>query len=181
MRKRSLQNILFIFFVTSMIVIQGCSSDETENRCIPPPERFNEKDLIGTWRHGLPQAEDQIIIREDGYYKQIIHYEGLDGSFDYESDWQSWWLEFREDGIPYLHLVGMRMCIIWILQDCEMVGVGDGLVDDFCHDELVHLPSNEGVLMVHGMYEDSEGNSKGIALVPFAIHETVGYYSFVEP
>ena len=158
-----------------MIVIQSCSSNDRGNRCTPPPEGFRENDLIGTWHHGLPGDEDQLTFREDGYYKQIIHYEGLDGIFDYESDWQRWWIEFREDGIPYLHLEGMRMCIIWILQDCEMVGVGEGRVIDFCYDELVHLPSNEGVLMVLG------SKSGDIHLVPFAIHETVGYYSFVEP
>jgi hypothetical protein len=89
------------------------------NMCTPPPEGFSEQDLVGTWEGRSIGISDTLIIREDGTYKQIIHinYE-TEPDIDYETDWQPWRLEYV-DGIPYLHLEGMRLCAINTNLSCE--------------------------------------------------------------
>ena len=63
---------------------------------------------------------------------------------DYQSDWQSWALDYSEAGIAYLHLTGMRFCGVNPDIPCE---IRDGGGYDFCEDR--YLPMNgEGVLIV---------------------------------
>lgn len=122
-----------------------------ENQCLsalPPPD-FSEADLVGTWWAGYassPKRSDTLSIREDGTYKQIIHLDVPD--VDYESDWQPWWLEYHESGIPYLHLKGMRFCAINPSFNCDEP-TGHTVWYDFCEDKSIAI-DNEGILIVLG-------------------------------
>jgi hypothetical protein len=116
--------------------------------CTPPPRTFSQADLIGTWEAGVPRQRDTLIIREDGTYKQLVHIEYTNlPPVDFESDWQAWWLEERENRIPYLHLQGMRRCGFNPEISCNRVG-GDG--HDFCRNARVSM-DNEGILLVLGV------------------------------
>lgn len=113
--------------------------------------------MVGTWtagwsRFGIP--DDTLIIREDGTYKQILDLPNTEGPpFKYESDWQPWRLEYGENGLPYLHMTGMRLCAYtggYI--GCDVVGGGDSPKAqwyDSCKETWVHMPG-EGVLIVMG-------------------------------
>lgn len=104
-------------------------------KCQPPPESFQESDLVGTW----VAKYDTLILKEDGTYKQI--YDNPQTGDHYESDWQEWWVEYRESGIPYLHLKGMKPD-----------GIGespDSSWRDFCEDRTVEV-HGEMILLVIG-------------------------------
>ena len=116
--------------------------------CTSPPRTFSQADLIGTWEAGVPRQRDTLIIREDGTYKQLVHIEYTNlPSVDFESDWQAWWLEERESGIPYLHLQGMRQCGLNPEISCDQIGGGG---HDFCRNAQVPM-DNEGILLVLGV------------------------------
>lgn len=105
-----------------------------------------ETDLIGTWEYGFPGDSDTLMIRADHTYKQFI-YRGPSQYYDkvaYESDWQSWWVEYKADGIPYLHLSGMRLCGGERYLSCSQPGA---VGYDFCSQQSVEV-KNEGVLMI---------------------------------
>lgn len=113
--------------------------------CSPLPEGFTKDDLVGTWMAGSPDQSDTLIIKTDSTYKQIIHLEFADKSIvDYESEWQSWRVEYSEDNIGYLHLEGFRFCGMNAGISCE-TREGDG--HDFCRDERIKM-LNEGILLV---------------------------------
>ncbi len=101
---------------------------------------------MGTWFAGNPDHSDTLIIRNDGSYKQIVHIKFPKQSpLEYESDWQPWHLESKEN-IVYLHLDGMSFCGMNSEISCN-VRSGGGY--DFCRDE--YLPMNdEGILLVLG-------------------------------
>jgi len=114
-------------------------------RCSPPIGNFSEANWVGTWMAGTPDQVDTLIVRADGTYKQIVHIEFPNRSpIDYESDWQPWHLEYSNNKIPYLHLIGMRFCGMNVAIPCD---VHNGAGYDFCQDE--YLPMNgEGILIV---------------------------------
>jgi hypothetical protein len=117
------------------------------NRCASykPPVGF-ERDLTGTWEAGSPENSDTLVLRSDHEYKQSIHRVGNQyySEMNYESDWQSWWIEYRANGIPCLHLSGMRLCGLDPRLSCATSG-GNGY--DFCSDEFVPM-KNEGILLI---------------------------------
>ncbi len=111
--------------------------------CTPPPG-FNKSDLIGTWRSG---NSDTFTIREDGKYRQKIR---IDKPFtDYESDWLPWYIELSNNGIPYLHLTGMRLCAYYSGISCSQVGGEESLWLDPCENKWVKM-QNEGILIIRG-------------------------------
>lgn len=125
--------------------------------CPHLPESFKEADLIGTWvaeyRGGL--ATDTLMLRDDGKYKQI--YDAPEGHFHYESDWQTWWVEFRKVGYLWLHMEGMRRCDDFP-EVCRQAGGGTQRgTYDYC--EYVDVPQqNEVILVVTGVkYETPRG------------------------
>lgn len=136
------------------ILLCACAVSQSDG-CIPPPQGFSGADLAGTWVAGLSWRKDTLVIRENGTYKQSIHIgqytEAL--PFDYESDWQSWRLEYDQGGMPYLHLDGMRLCAYsGGYVDCEVVGGGDtpeAKWYDFCKKQWIQMPG-EGVLIIQG-------------------------------
>jgi len=152
--------------------------------CPPPPEGFSKADLVGTWEAGVPDQRDTLVIREDGTYKQSIHIEFTSlPPLDYESDWQPWWLEERENGIPYLHLEGMRLCAFNPGLSCDQAG-GDG--HDFCRNEQIRM-ENEGILLVMGvpkprinLYGGTDA-PRGISLIFPAGSENSWAYDLKEP
>jgi hypothetical protein len=155
---------IFIMFLGAcgLIHIKG------DSECTLPPEEFSEDDLVGIWKAGRPERNDTLIISENGKYKQIIHVE-MD-SFDYESAWHSWWVEYNESGIPYLHLEEMRMCVYFTGVDCNQSGSAEIFWYDFCLDELVQTP-DEGVLMILGVPEKFSQPPRGIELISFQGHD----------
>ena len=174
------QIVLLIALFSFWGLLIGCAEKQNgETGCIPPPETFTEKDLVGTWRYGLDDSNDTLIIREDGTYKQIIHKESQ--SFDYESEWLPWWVEYMDIGIPYLHLEGMRLCVVWGALDCETVGGGEGKWIDYCYDRSVEL-INEGVLTITGVQPRFTQPPRGFHLAPFdKSYDGVSPYYLVEP
>ena len=164
-----------------IVLLYACNSNQNDDGegCTPPPVSFSESDLIGTWVSRTLDDSDTIILREDGQYKQIIHKETP--AFDDESGWQPWWIEHTENGIPHLHLEGMRMCVYWSHKDCNQQGGGETRWYDFCQDEWIQTP-DDGVLMVLGVPDRFTQPSRGIELVAFKIH-TIGvtYYQLQEP
>lgn len=155
---------LVYVIIASAIVIFACSSESEQSKCTPVPEKFSEKDLVGTWFAGSvsdPVRNDTLIIRDNGTYKQIIHI----GTplFDYESEWLSWWLEYGENGIAYLHLEEMRLCAYWPSMDCQELGGGDIYWYDFCQEQWLQTP-NEGIIMVLGIPKRFTQTPRGIDL-----------------
>jgi hypothetical protein len=129
------------------------TSSRSDQGCLSPPKNFSESDLIGTWV-SLGHNQDTLIIRDDGKYKQIIHIEYIDiPDVDFESDWQSWWLEENSaDGVPYLHLERMNLCAAFPnLSDCEHTGGTEKDWNNFCSLSHTRVQSNgEGILAVMG-------------------------------
>src|SRR5512143_1091071 len=80
----------------------------TTANCPALPENFKESDLIGTWTASYTLDTDTLVLREDGKYKQI--YDNPKADFHFESDWQTWWVEYRDVGYLWLHMEGMRRC-----------------------------------------------------------------------
>jgi hypothetical protein len=130
------------------------------SQCPRPPQGFTSADLVGTWANNDIDNSDTLTIRADGKYKQVIHINyTTEPDVDYESDWHSWRLEYK-DGIPYLHLEGMRLCAINPELSCDHPG-GRGGFYDFCRDEAVTM-DNEGILLVLGVskYNQSPGDHR---------------------
>ncbi len=83
----------------------GFSGCEVENSIAP--RDIQEQELVGVWegRYGL--GVDHIIIRGDGYFRQIYKDTYREG-YSYETPWNPWWLERLPDGRVWLHLQGAR-------------------------------------------------------------------------
>ncbi len=118
---------------------------EEVSRCSPPSATFSEETLAGTWIAGSSGHMDTLIIKTDGTYKQVVHVDLAEGPpIDYESDWQTWYLEYSKDNIPYIHLTGYRFCGMNTDIPCN---VRDGDGHDFCRNEYVPM-NGEGILIV---------------------------------
>ena len=138
--------LILMFFLA--YCLSDCSvldQNSEANTCPPPPVGFTAADLVGTWASG---NEDKLILRADGTYKQIMHV-STHPPFNYESDWLPWSMTYSKDGMPYLHLKDMRLCVYWDVIDCQQVGGGKTVWYDFCEKEAVQMPG-EGILMVIG-------------------------------
>src|SRR5271157_5857224 len=136
------QKILKFLFLIIPMALAMCSCDG-RTPCIPPPKGFSEKDLVGTWSAGLNQ--DTLIIKSDGTYRQIVHH--IDPNIDYTSGWQRWWLEYHQDGIPYLYLEGMSLCGEDPSWNCSQVA---NYGDDSCNNHHISVENGE-VLLVLGV------------------------------
>jgi hypothetical protein len=148
--------------------------ETTSSSCTPPPGDFVEADLVGTWvAHNL-DSTDTLILRDDRMYKQIIHIDRpSEPPFAFESEWQSWDVEYAEGGPPYLHLPGMRLCVSDTLPDPSCVKVGGGERDSSAYNENFHydfcrgapmLMIEEGILLITGIPERFEQPPRGIRL-----------------
>lgn len=124
--------VVFIGIITacSCLSISKLTSNEDNIEtpaCPAPPTNFSESDLVGTWIGKYFGNVEKLIIRSDGTYKQIYS----DGTLNFESDWQKWYMEYDPNGHVRLHLAGMRRC--------------DGL-DSVCNDPGGGLPVGEAAL-----------------------------------
>lgn len=166
-----------------LIFFSACDSNQEERGsiCTPPPEEFLIEDLVGTWYTGYISRNETLIINENGFYKQIIHIEYTEKpDFDYESEWQPWWVEYTDIDIPYLHLEGMRLCVYEPSLDCEQIGGGEKHWIDDCRNERIQTPG-EGVLIVRGVAENFIQPQRGFKLVSFRIHSIdVTVYRLIE-
>ena len=120
------------------------ASEQTDG-CLLVPTVISEKDLIGTWKAGVPDHSDTLIIKSDGTYKQIVSVVFTDGqTIDYESDWHNWYIELSNKGITYLHLKNYAFCGMNADISCNTRN-GGGY--DFCEDERL-IMEGEGILLV---------------------------------
>ena len=132
--------ILVTFYLAACI-----PGSNLDSKCEPPPSEILASDLAGTWtKKKLDLRTDTLVIREDGTYQQTIHL-SPDGR-DYQSDWLPWYLEY-EDGIPYLHMVGLALCAYIPEIECEAISTEYTLFD-FCKKHSVKVPAGEGILIV---------------------------------
>lgn len=143
--------IVGIFCVCILYVyLRACELDRQWEQdraalCSPFAWDFSEADLAGTWVSGFSGHWDTLYIRTDGTYRQVVHIELTEGDvIDYESDWQSWYLEYSDDNLPYLHLTGMRFCGMNPDIPCDRRNGGG---HDFCRDERIEM-NGEGILLV---------------------------------
>jgi len=108
---KNIIGVVLVFLIISACNLLSKDNSPTasdEPACQQLPVNFSESDLIGTWiaEYFGGVAVDKLVIREDGYYKQIYSSEPR----KFESDWQKWWLEDNPNGYAFLHLEGMRRC-----------------------------------------------------------------------
>lgn len=94
---------------------------------------------------------DKLLIREDGFYKQILHLEKQD--LDYESDWLPWTSEYTENGGARIYLEEMNFCLYSEADYCESIDDAFGGMQGmyYCLDEYV-MSGNSGVLFVKTIY-----------------------------
>lgn len=175
--KNNFTLLLLFLFLTSCIIT---SPIDKENGC-HPPKTFIRTDIIGIWESGLPERKDTLIINEDVTYKQIIHIENI--SYDYESELKNWWIEESSDGIPYLHLDGMRLCVYWSGIDCELIGGNEYEWYDFCQEKWLQMPDS-GIFVILGTPDGFENSTYKLGL--FALQKStedviVYEYKTMEP
>ncbi len=129
-------------------------------RCWSLPESFQKSDLIGTWQMEKirGQVTHTLILRADEMYKYIYE-NALDNHYRYESPWNRWYLEYRPNGLAYLHLVEMRLCYkfgcSWELDRRGeiRIGLGDTPVYDHCEQRVLFHVGREVILSVTGSAE----------------------------
>ena len=139
---------LFLTFDYSSRRIAANQPLYPERECRRPPESFSESDLIGTWKAGSGDTTDTLVIQADGTYKQFILITSID--VNYESDWQHWWLENSDKGIPYVHLEGLRLCAVHSNPtNCDHAGSGEVVWNDFCRNKGI-IMTDESLLIVLG-------------------------------
>jgi hypothetical protein len=122
---------------------------------IMPPKTFQEADLVGTWgpEYGT-NGHSILIVKENGTYKQIYN-NPITGQH-FESDWHKWWVEYRQSGIPNLHLEKMRLCDNVVEDFCQLENGGGGSYPiwiDFCEGRVIEM-HDEVVLLVLGIEPD---------------------------
>jgi len=157
-----MKKIIMLYVMMAILLSLGCllgrwldhylilSTENQGHSCAPPPEGFSDIDLVGTWIAGTPSQRDTLTIRADGTYKQSVHIEyATKPTVDFESDWQNWWLEYTDNNIVVLHLVGWRMCGYDLGIGCDVSG-GSGI--HMCEVNYEDNPG-EGVLYVMGESE----------------------------
>lgn len=171
---------IIIFLIGCYVPIQRLGS---ESECLGPPKRFTEADLIGTWKNS--SHTDTLIIREDGTYKQIIYVDHVElPDLAYESDWQSWRLEYSDEGLPYIYLKGLNLCAAYpSLESCEHSAEKDYFWVDTCshnHNNEKARLEDEGVLMVVGSPAPSQP-PRGIQLFIMSSSEFARGYKLKEP
>lgn len=155
---------LSVVALTTLLSLMGCticrmSFTETVNReragrCQPPPESFQESDLVGTWVAKYAYGTDTLILKEDGTYKQT--YVNPQTGDNYESDWQEWWLEYRESSIPNLHLKRMK--------PDGISKSPNSLWHDFCEDRAVKVRGEVILLVIGARASRVESSPRGIEL-----------------
>jgi hypothetical protein len=146
--------------------ILNTTSIQDHHLCTLPSEGFTVADLVGTWIAGTPDQRDTLIIKADGTYKQIIHIEFSElPPKNFESDWQKWWLERGNNGVPVLHLEGYRLCGYNAGISCDILG-GSGV--HMCQVDYKEI-AGEGVLYVMG-------ESEITLSLPLGLEDSYGYW-----
>jgi hypothetical protein len=161
-----MRRLIILFPVALLLGACSMSQPRPADRCPLPPKSFSATDLVGTWVAGWSDDLDTLIIRADNTYKQLIHLRAP--TFDYESDWQPWRIDYSVEGRPYLHLEGMRLCAYGggEIAACNQIGGGTGNSGywyDPCRDTWLQMPG-EGVLIVVGPTPGFQPPARGIHL-----------------
>jgi hypothetical protein len=142
------------------VVVQGNGGN---GNCALPPSTFQESDLVGTWLARPGKAIETLVLKVDHTYQQT--YVNRVTNEHYESPWQEWQLEHRENGIFYLHLRDKRMCHK-SPEDClsQTAGGGASLWYDFCEGRVFTM-QGEVVLLITGVPARFTQPPHGIELV----------------
>lgn len=140
-----------------------------------PPADLTAINLVGTWVAGYPDQSDILVLREDNKYRQIIHVDNP--KINYQSEWQDWWLERKDNGLIYLHLEGMRLCGLDPEKNCDSSG---GYGHDFCQDQSIQMV-NEGILLVLGSNEQNDNPFPRLKLWFPLGSENTWVYTLQEP
>jgi len=155
--------------IIPLAVVQNATAPR---RCSPPPPSFTSSDLAGVWHAGRTDQSDMLTIRSDGTYRQTVHIEfASTPTVDYQSPWQHWWLESRENEIPYLHLEGFRLCGFNPGVGCDSPFVGG---HDFCRNKSI-ADANEGILLVLGAPDEGKRNPRVDLWLPAGSENTWVY------
>ena len=93
---------IIVFLIIALWFLTSCAPSYAN-----PPQNLRGEDLEGAWVTNYGKnIVDRIIIREDGKFKQT--YQDEQANYKFETDWNSWWLEYLPDGSVYIHLDGGR-------------------------------------------------------------------------
>jgi len=187
-----MKKYLSLFGLAIMVALSGCAPAEVEITCRPPRPDFTEADLVGTWWAGFrssPRVDDYLEIRADGTYRQTIYIEYSEiPSVHYESEWLPWYLEYFDDGIPYIHLEGLRLCAHIPNMSCDQAGGGEkdwhafneNEWYDSCRDKWL-VQENEGILRILGAVYDG-WTDDGIELAALTVSPLDSWvYRFQRP
>jgi hypothetical protein len=134
-----------------------------DGSCTLPPGDFHESDLVGTWIAGNPHRMDTLILAENGLYRQLLNVESP--QYSYESGWQQWWVEYQDEGPPYLHLEGMQLCVYSLSANCDASKDETNKWYDFCMERIIQT-HGEGILLVLGVPDQFGQPVRGIELTP---------------
>ena len=162
-----------------LIFLFACGANQAKG-CNPLPAGFSTADLIGTWTVRHLDESDTLVIRANGTYKQTIHL--TNPSFDYESAWLPWRIEYAEGGPPYLHMFGIRLCAYGDREivRCDQTGGGDASPwYDFCRKTGLPMVG-EGLLLIIGPPDGSSQTPGDVALFSLQKGEDVWAYERVE-
>lgn len=150
-------SLLITMWAISLACLSNAHKEgETAGGCTILPEGFSQEDLAGTWVAGspsYPKSSDTLIIRSDGTYKQIIWLESQSDEVEYESDWQAWSFEYRENGTGYLYLDDYRGCAANTGRSCDWVNDGKIPWADVCERQWMDPGPRAGqiILVVRGI------------------------------
>jgi hypothetical protein len=120
------------------------------------------------WECGLVTFLIQQAVKTITFvlYHQIIHIEFSELPLkNFESDWQKWWLERGNNGVPVLHLEGYRLCGYNAGISCDILG-GSGV--HMCQVDYKEI-AGEGVLYVMG-------ESEITLSLPLGLEDSYGYW-----
>lgn len=160
-------------FIALRNILLG-NNDIIETKSCPPlPDNFSKDYLVGTWIGRYFESTERLMVKEDGTYKQLYS----NDFFNFESDWQKWYIEHDPSGYIRLHMIGMRRCD-GLESECNDPGGGlpkGTLVINPCENTSMIYPDDEIILFVTGSYSDVP---RGIMIQQAALAGSDWSYTF---
>ena len=129
----------------------GCAANKNSSEtCLAPLEGYSTEDLSGIWTVFHLDRTDILIIKPDGFYKQIVK---LDKPpTNYESDWLPWYIDYMGYS-AYIHLEGLSLCAARGDGACTRPEE-DGVTWDICSDSTIYQPADGFRLTILAASED---------------------------
>lgn len=176
---RVVVKFLLVPFLLTACTVSGISDnlDELSWQCPNVPDNFTSDQLFGVWKSVYGASTDTLVLSEDGSYEQSFHRQTDDYSFSNIDN--EWWLEERESGGYYLHLISMRRCDNTD-ELCEDIlgGGGEYSYWDFCEDRFVEM-QGEVILLVTGLPSGVDPTPREIWLWHMSPNPGSGSYHFI--